>query len=64
MINNQLVNIFSKERIFSIVTKKIPEKTLELWKNLNKYDLNVINKNEEKRQQGRNELTYILLEVI
>ena len=42
MINNQLVNIFSKERIFSIATKKIPEKTLELWKNLNKYDLNVI----------------------
>lgn len=42
MINNQLVNIFSKERIFSISTKKIPEKTLELWKNLNKYDLNVI----------------------
>ena len=42
MINNQLVNIFSKERIFTIATKKIPEKTLELWKNLNKYDLNVI----------------------
>ena len=36
MINNQLVNIFSKERIFSIATKKIPEKTLELWKKLKK----------------------------